>query len=102
MSYSDAMNEDLRLRVLQVLAAAPVFTQNEAGLSGTLAQSYGHAVSRDRLRCELSWLDEQGLLLIQKIGSTAAVWIATLSSRGEDCAAGLTIIPGVARPRAGD
>jgi hypothetical protein len=101
MSYADAQTSDLRLRIVQALAAAPAFTQNEEVLKAVLVDLYGHALSRDKLRVELAWLDEQGLLIIQKIGGQGAVWIASLLSRGEDCANGLAVIPGIARPRAG-
>ena len=101
MSYSDSTHEDMRLRVLQILAAASSYTVNETALKGTLAETFGHALSRDRLRGEMAWLEDLGLLVVQKIGGSAAVWLATLSPRGEDCAAGLAPVPGVARPRAG-
>ena len=99
MSFERTMQEDVRRRLLLLLGALPMFTGNEVALRSLLAERYGHALSADRLRAELAWLDEQGLITAQQPGG---VWLATLSGRGEDVARGLASMPGVARPRPGE
>ena len=100
MSFQEHLTKDMRLRLLQALAVAPDYTLNEVVLRNTLNQQ-GHAVGRDRLRAEMTWLDELGLATVQRIGNElTAVWLLTLSARGDDCAHGLAGVPGVARPQA--
>ena len=50
----------------------------------------------DRVRTELHWLAEQGLVRIETVGS---VLVAKLTKRGEDAALGKVRIPGMPRPR---
>ena len=97
MSYSDAIAADIRLRILQQLAKAPQYTLPVAPLRTSLNE-YGHDLAADRMNTELSWLDEQGLLMLRPVGATS---IVVLSMRGEDVAAGRSQVPGVARPGPG-
>ncbi|MBO9538738.1 ArsR family transcriptional regulator [Herbaspirillum sp.] len=92
--YEKMQRADLRLRVLQVLASVPGYRANESMVRQQLAERYAHALSQDALRGELAWLNEQGLLAYQG----ADIVLASLTQRGQDCAAGLTQIPGVKRP----
>ena len=85
---------DLRLCALRLLAEARGYRANESLLSALLRE-WGHVVSRDRLRAELAWLGEQGLVAIDEIGG---VMIATLTERGQDAATGAASVPGVRRP----
>lgn len=94
-SYEDIVTADRRLVVLQVLVAATDYTANEVVLLDAIA-AQGHRVSRDRLRADLAWLEEQDLLLSQQPGG---VWVVTLTARGYDAAQGVARVPGVARPR---
>lgn len=101
MSFQQHVTEDLRLRVLLALLADIDHSRDEIALRNDLVQ-YQHRVGRDKLRTELSWLDEMGLVVRQRVGDEATgVWLLTLSTRGEDCATGLSSVPGVARPRHG-
>ena len=60
---------------------------------------FGHRLSRDKVRTQLSWLQEQGLVtLVDRAGCQ----IATLTTRGLDVATGNTTVPGVKRPRPRD
>ena len=85
---------DLRLCALRILAEASGYRANES-LLGALLRAWGHVASRDRLRGELAWLREQGLVAIDEIGG---VMIATLTERGHDVASGAATVPGVRRP----
>lgn len=96
--YAQAVIEDRRLRLLQVLresagyqAAAPLLQQVLPGM--------GHAVGLDRVNTDLAWLAEQGLVTLDTAGGLR---LAMLTQSGEDVARGLSEVPGVARPRPGE
>lgn len=92
---SDLVNEDVRLYTLKTLAGCPAYTANEVTLRQHL-ERLGHALSRDALRTHLAWLEEQDCVITQQPGG---IWLATLTSRGEDAARGMAHVPGIARPR---
>jgi hypothetical protein len=96
-SYRELAMEDLRLVLLRVLAEAPGYEANSFILAGA-AEEFGHHVSTDLLRTELTWLAEQGLVSVKTL---AAVQVASLSPRGLDVAKGNASIPGVKRPAPG-
>lgn len=98
MSFQDFETEGRRLAILRILARRTQYTTNEYSLNDELVGAYAHHVSRDRLHADLAWLEEQGLVIVQQ---PRAGWIATLTARGADVAAGLATTPGVARPRPG-
>ena len=89
--------EDLRLTVLCLLTDASGYRANQSLLL-ILLRSWGHVISVDRMRYELSWLAEMGLISVENIGG---VMIATLTDRGQDAVIGAAAIPGVRRPAPG-
>ncbi len=93
-SYSDLITADIRLVILRALEEDAGYSLNESVLHSILAM-FGHKVSRDRVRTELSWLAEQKLVTVEHV---ASVDVASLTGRGADVAAGRTIVPGVKRP----
>lgn len=93
----DVQTSDLRLVTLRLLTDSSGYRANESLLTALLGQ-WGHVVSRDRLRGELAWLAEQGLVSLDEIGG---VMIATLTGRGHDAATGAATVPGVRRPSPG-
>lgn len=98
MSLEKFETEHRRLTILRLLAARQAYTLDESVISRLLGE-YGLAVSRDRLKTDLAWLEEQDLIVGQKPGG---VWVATLTSRGFDARKGLTVVPGVAQPDPGE
>lgn len=94
MSLAQLLTEDIRLVILRFLAEDAGFDLNESIIHSALA-TLGHNVSRDRVRVELAWLAEQGLLTIKDV---VGVQVATLNGRGLDVAEGRAIVPGVKRP----
>lgn len=92
---TDFETEDLRLVILRILHASSGYRANESLLT-VAVERWGHVVSRDRIRTELAWLREQGLVAIDEIGG---VMIASLRERGSDVATGVVVAPGVKRPR---
>lgn len=96
MSYSDYLRKDVRLVLLRTLSEMPSYRANSSVLA-TMLDRWGHTVTRDQVKTELRWLDEQGLLSLDEAGS---VLVATLSERGQDVSEGRAIMDGIARPRA--
>lgn len=97
MSYRELLDEHLRLAILQLLEQDVDYAHNEIVLQGAL-ERLGHGVSFDRLRSELAWLGEQGLLAVTQV---VGLQLAKLTLRGADAARGRANVPGVARPRTG-
>lgn len=96
MSFSDYLRKDLRLVCLRVLTEMPQFRSNSSVIAGVLHQ-FGHSATRDQIKTELRWLDEQGLVTVADAGS---VLVAILTERGQDVAEGRAVVDGIARPRA--
>ncbi|KRP97472.1 hypothetical protein TX25_06085 [Pseudomonas lactis] len=94
--YSDFIRQDVRLVLLRLLVEMTAYRANSSVLTMAL-DSYGHTLSRDQVKTELHWLAEQGALTLQDVGP---VFVATLSERGQDIAAGRTRVPGIKRPGA--
>jgi hypothetical protein len=97
VSFSEHIAADIRLVLLQALEEDPDYSHNEGVLRAALG-AVGHGISHDRLRVELAWLAEQGLVTVT---DAAGLQVARLTARGEDVALGRTRVPGVARPRPG-
>ncbi|WP_312566196.1 ArsR family transcriptional regulator [Comamonas sp.] len=95
-NYAQVLTEDRRLVILRVLSELNAYKANSSVI-GTLLERWGHTPSRDQIKTDLRWLEEQGLLSIEEIES---VLLATLTERGMDVAKGRASQPGVKRPGA--
>ena len=95
MSFAQFEAEHLRLAILQLLQEDSDYAHNEAVLQSALT-ALGHGVSTDRLRGELAWLAEQGLIVVDDVSD---LHVAKLTVRGADVALGRSRQPGIARPR---
>lgn len=91
------MQEDRRLVLLRALKEMSGYSANESILD-TCLERYGHRISRDVVRTELKWLEEQSLLTIEDV---AGCYVVTLNARGEEVAQGISTVPGIKKPRAG-
>lgn len=96
MSFKDYLRRDVRLVMLRILSEMPEYRANSSVIANVLDQ-FGHAVTRDQAKTELRWLEEQGLVELNEVGS---VLVATLQERGQDVARGRATVDGVARPGA--
>lgn len=96
MSYDAFVTEDRRGAIVRFLADQNSFSLNEGVLQDALDR-LGHSVSRDVVRTDLSWLEEQGLLRLTEL---KGLWLAVLTTRGEDAAHGRTRVPGLKVHRA--
>ena len=94
IDYARLVAEDQRLAILRLLAEAEGYDLNRDILRAALAQ-LGHRPSLDRMRAQLAWLAEQGLIALRMAGD---IEVATLTERGADAACGRARIPGVRRP----
>ncbi len=92
--YADLKTSDLRLVILRLLSEDPGYATNDSILREAVV-GFGHTVSRDKVKTELRWLEEQGLVTIDAV---ATVLIATLTNRGADVATGAARVDGVKRP----
>lgn len=97
MNFEQTVREHLRLTLLRLLLDDPNYTMNDSLLTD-LTEPYGFTPSRDRVRTELAWLSEQGLLTVD---NDPDISIAILTERGADAARGRITVPGIKRPSPG-
>lgn len=92
---NDIQTETRRLAILQLLQRDPDYSINDALLQPLLA-SQGHGVAMAVVRADLAWLEQLGLLSTNALpGCTVAI----LRNDGVDVACGVSVVPGIARPR---
>jgi Fe2+ or Zn2+ uptake regulation protein len=92
VKFGDDQALKLRLALLRLLVEA----RDEAANSFLLAQGaaeLGFRVTRDQVRSELAWLEQQRLVSLFDTGGPI---VATITERGHDIARGLSTVPGVA------
>ena len=98
MNAFEQLNQaDRRLVILRALAEDSDYSVNEFILRRML-EVMKHKISRDLMRTELVWLEEQGLVSVEEVEGTM---MATLTGRGKDVADGAVVVPGVQRPEPG-
>lgn len=90
----------LRLTVLQLLAAQPQGSANDASLCEAV-NAMEHVCSRDRMRELIFWLQSQGALHVLDLRTQSGLVVAALTEKGHDIARGRSQIAGVARVEAG-
>lgn len=95
MSLKEMLQADRRLVTLRVLNESAGYTANESIIDSAL-DTFGHMVSRDVVKNELNWLEEQGLIELENVYNTK---VAKLTQRGIDVAQGQAVVEGVKRPR---
>lgn len=102
MTFDRFLRADRRICLLRSLGCMPERRASHLVLREVLG-SLGHGVSRDLLLGDLSWLEEQGLVVCDclKPGGEGCT-VATLTPRGLDVALGRAVTPGVRRPMPGD
>ena len=93
-AFANLVTEDQRLRILQLLDQTEGYDLNLRILTDALAV-LGHRPSQDKLRSEVAWLEEQGLVSTREVGS---ILVVTATERGIDVAHGRGRMPGVKRP----
>ncbi len=91
---SASFREHLRLCLLRFLEGAPAYRANSSILQGE-AERFGLAATRDQVKAELAWLDEQGLVHKEDL---VGLVVAQLTERGLDVSMGRAGCPGVRKP----
>lgn len=95
-NYAQTISEDRRLVILRVLSELNTYKANSSVI-GSLLERWAHTPSRDQIKTDLRWLEEQALVSIEEIET---VLLVTLTERGMDVAKGRVNQPGVKRPGA--
>lgn len=98
MTYGNFISPDIRLSILLLLLEGGQYSHNEYVIQQGLAFRFGHSLSSDKLRTEVAWLAEQGLV---ENRDAFVPWIVSMTTRGKDVAEGKTTVPGVKRPEPG-
>lgn len=96
MGYPNIVTANIRLIMLRELADTNGYTSNDSVLQAVL-ETWGQKLSRDRVRTEIAWLKDQGLVTVVPLSDSGAVRV-TLTERGLDVASGAASVPGVQRP----
>lgn len=94
MLFAELRTADMRLVMLRSMAEDG-YSLNESLLQSVL-EMFGHSASRDRVRTEMRWLEEMGLITIETV---AGILVGKLTGRGIDVASGAARIDGVKAPR---
>jgi hypothetical protein len=84
-----------RLAVLRALTEALPHVANDSVLMMEI-ERLGLPLTRDQLRTQLGWLEEQGLVRLAR--PTDSLVVVTLRERGGDVAIGRSHVDGVQRP----
>ena len=98
MSIQAILDSQQRLVILRSLLDIGG-AANESILNDCLDQLGTGRVTRDRVKTLLAWLEEQGLVRIERL---ATVQVAHLTGRGQEVAEGRASVPGIKKPRAED
>lgn len=98
MSYAEFHFQHVRLTILRLLAEAPGYAANDSVLTDAV-NAMGLVCTRDQLRTNLAWLEEQRLLT--QVHATASLTVSTITERGIDVARGRSVVAGVQRPSPG-
>ena len=97
-SFYDFTMGHARLAVLRALTESSTHVANDSVLMMEMDR-LGLPLTRDQLRTQLGWLEEQGLIRVAR--PTDALVVATLRERGADVAVGRSHVDGVQRPSPG-
>lgn len=98
-SLTEMESEIYRGLILAVMAKDRDFSVNTQILRIALLDLHGFNLSRDRLRGELAWLADQGLITVRD--GQGITQIAKITARGLDVAEGGASMPGVKYPEPG-
>ncbi|MCF7964009.1 MAG: hypothetical protein K9L79_00550 [Methylobacter tundripaludum] len=91
----DIQSEHRRLMILQLLQKDPDYSINDTLLQQLLA-SLGYGVALAVVRADLAWLEQLSLIVTNPLPNCT---VAILRNDGLDVATGVSVMPGIARPR---
>ncbi|HEX2882275.1 MAG TPA: hypothetical protein VHO25_22295 [Polyangiaceae bacterium] len=84
MTLASTFSEDRRLCILRLLHGCG-YTANESVLQSAL-EEFGHKMTRDQVRNELTWLEQQGFITLEVVAGKTTV--AHLTEQGGEVATG--------------
>lgn len=87
-----------RLAILRALTEAVTHAANDSVLMMEI-ERLGLPLTRDQLRTQLGWLEEQGLVRLTR--PTDSLIVVTIRERGADVAIGRSSVDGIQRPSPG-
>lgn len=96
-TFIDRLREDRRLVLLRLLSEQPGYRANSSNLHAGL-YTLGIAASRDDVTTDLHWLRDQSLVVLEPVPEVPELLIASITTRGDDVANGIAVVPGVRRP----
>lgn len=99
MNFADVYAEHTRICILRFLAGG-TYSCNDSILHDILVKKFFIKCSREMVRSQLTWLQEQMLVTYEVIGS--GTYLVTITQRGLDVAGGNIVVPGVKRPSPGE
>ena len=94
-TFEERLTEDRRLMILRILQQMPANRSNSSVIADSMSL-WGHHLSRDYVRTQLRWLEEQELMSVENVGG---VLVVNLAERGHDVATGAAVVDGVKKPR---
>ena len=97
-SFDRTIAEHRRLAILRVLSKAPGHSGNCSILTDA-TNHLGVAGTRDQVRGDMRWLDEQGLVTLEELRT---LLVARITQAGLDVANGLSRRDGVKKPSPAD
>jgi hypothetical protein len=87
---------ELRLQILIILFLSAGYEANQEVLIRELKKR-GVILTRDQLKIELAWLDEQADVIVDR--DVGGVHVALLNGDGLEHVEGSRVVPGIRRPR---
>lgn len=97
MSFAQTLSEHRRLAILIHLKDVAGYTSN-ASILTDVCNGVGVTSSRAQVTTDLGWLEETGLVELERSGDFI---VATATTRGVEVADGQAFVEGVKRPRPG-
>lgn len=94
-NFYDYTVASARLTILRALLELPGHRANDSVLA-THLDTFGFPFTRDKVRAQLEWLEDIGLIRLAR--PTATSMVAALRERGGDVATGKARVDGVAQP----
>jgi hypothetical protein len=94
-TFEERLTEDRRLMILRILQQMPANRSNSSVIADSMSL-WGHHLSRDYVRTQLRWLEEQELMYVEDV---RGVLVVNLTERGHDVATGAAVVDGVKKPR---
>lgn len=95
MSIINITAEHQRIAILIALKDSADYGANLSMISDVLSR-LGLGGSHDQIKTQLSWLEQNGYITIEKL--TERTWIARITQSGLDVAEGHVFAPGIKRP----